>query len=140
MNSPEQIVQNFCEWPNSWCGVEKDIPYGEGIIEAMRPFIMDLINRGLKKSTIRNHMDNLWLLGGEIIRAVSTHDDYKTAPEEILRQSVDQEGGLCCRHVTSETDIRSYDATCKKLYKFLEARECKMANKTLHPTAGNAPV
>ncbi len=123
MNSPEQIVPGFCEWPDAWCGIEKDIPYGEGLIEAMRPFIVDLINQGLKKSTIRNHMDNLWLLGGEIIRSVSTHDDYKTSPEESLRRSVDQDGGLYCRHLTSEAGVRSYDATCKKLYKFLEARE-----------------
>jgi hypothetical protein len=123
MNSPEQIVPGFCEWPDAWRGIEKDIPYGEGLIEGMRPFIVDLINQGLKRSTIRNHMDNLWLLGGEIIRSVSTHNDYKTSPKESLRRSVDQDGGLYCRHLTTESDVRSYDATCKKLYKFLEARE-----------------
>lgn len=123
MKSPEQIVSDYCEWPDAWSGTEEDIPYGKGLIEAMRPFIVDLIDQGLKGGTIRNHMNNLWLLGGEIIRSVSTHDKYKTPPEEILRQSVDQNGGLYCRHLASEAEVRSYDATCRKLSNFLESKE-----------------
>jgi hypothetical protein len=123
MNSPEQIVPDYSEWPDAWCGTEEDIPYGKNIIEAMRPFIINLLDQGLKVSTVRNHMDNLWLLGGEIIRSVSSHEDYKTPPEESLRRSVDQNGGMYCRHLTSEAELRSYDATCRKLHKFLESQE-----------------
>ena len=104
----------------------------------MRPFIMNLIDQGLKVKTVRNHMNNLWLLGGEIIRSVSTNDDYKIPPDESLRRSVDQDGGPYCQHLATEEEVRSYDATCRKLSKFLESREYKKANKPAHPTAGNA--
>jgi hypothetical protein len=122
MNSPEQIVPDYSEWPEAWCGTDDDIPYGRALVEAMRPFIVDLVDQGLKVGTVRNHMNNLWLLGGEIIRSVSTYEDYKTPPGESLRWSVDQHGGMYCRHVTSDADLRSYNATCRKLHKFLESK------------------
>ena len=122
MKSPEQIEPSFPEWPVTWSGTEDDIPYGNGLIEAMRPFIIHLIDQGLKVKTVRNHMNNLWLLGGEIIRSVSTYNDYKIPPAESLRRSVDQDGGPYCHHFTTEEELRSYDATCRKLSKFLESK------------------
>ena len=119
MKTPEDICPDFPEWPERWHGMKEDIPYGQGILDALRPFVVHLISRGLKKKTIRNHMDNLWLLGGEIIRSVSMYDEYNIPPEENLRRSVDEEGGLYCRHLHSEYAERSYDATCRKLHKFL---------------------
>jgi hypothetical protein len=123
VKKPEDICSDFSEWPDSWCGVDEDVPYGQGLLDAMRPFITDLVNRGLTKKTIRNHMDNLWLLGGEIIRSVSLDDDYKTPPEVSIRRSVDEIGGVCCRHLNSESQAKSYDATCRKLHKFLGSTE-----------------
>jgi len=121
MQTPEDICADFPEWPDWWCGVKEDIRYGQGLIDAMRPFVVHLMSRGLKEKTIRNHMDNLWLLGGEIIRSVSTFDEYGIPPEENLRRSVDEEGGPYCRHLHSEAHQTSYDATCRKLHKFLKA-------------------
>jgi len=120
MTTPEDICPDFPEWPDRWHGLAKDIPYGQGILEAMRPFVEHLIAKGLKDKTIRRHMDNLWLLGGEIIRKVNTYDQYDVPPEEMLRRSVDSEGGPSCRHLDSESAMDSYDATCRKLHKFLE--------------------
>jgi hypothetical protein len=123
MNSPEQIVPEFPEWPVTWSGTEDDIPYGNGLIEEMRPFIINLIDQGLKVCAVRKHMNNLWLLGGEIIRSVNTHDDYKIPPAERLRRSVDQNGGLYCQHLATDEEVRSYDATSRKLSNFLESKE-----------------
>jgi hypothetical protein len=122
MKTPEDIDPDFPEWPESWHVVEEDIPYGKSLLAAMRPFVLHLIAKGLAKKTIRNHMSNLWLLGGEIIRDVGINEEYDIPPEEKLRQSVDEEGGPYCRHLDSENDMRSFDATCRKLYKFLNSR------------------
>ena len=119
METPEDICPDFPEWPDRWHGVGRDIPYGQGILDEMRPFVVHLISRGLKEKTIRKHMDNLWLLGGEIIRSVSTFDEYEVPPAENLRRNVDEEGGACCRHLHSEAAQLSYDGTCRKLHKFL---------------------
>ena len=91
--------------------MDRDLPYGQGLLEAMRPFVKDLIARGLKSKTIRNHMDYLWLLGGEIIRDVSTYDQYDIPPIRKIRESVGPDGGPYCRHLNSEREWRSYDST-----------------------------
>lgn len=119
MKTPEDICPDFPEWPERWQGVEEDVPYGQGVLDAMRPFVVHLICHGLKGKTIRTHMDNLWVLGGEVIRSVSVNDEYEIKPMEKLRQSVDEEGGLYCRHLHSEYSERSYDATARKLHGFL---------------------
>jgi hypothetical protein len=101
-------------------GTEKDKIYGQGLLEAMRPFIEHLIMNGLKNRTIRRHMDNLWVLGGEIIRSVSTNDEYGNLTAESLRNSVGPGGGPYCSGFQYEWEMSSYDTTCRKLHKFLE--------------------
>ena len=49
-------------------GVEKDLPPGEQLVACLRPFIEHMAPSSLSPKTIRRHVDNLWLLGGEIIR------------------------------------------------------------------------
>jgi hypothetical protein len=106
-----------------WKGTEKDIPYGQGILEAIRPFAESLISEGSSVRAIKKDLDNLWLLGGEIIRHVSMHHEYdKIPPAQILRKSVDMTGGPLCRHLDSESGIRSFDSTCRKLHCFLEGK------------------
>ena len=122
MKTPETICPDFPEWPDRWMGVEEDKPYGQGLLDEMRPFVEQLIASGLKDRTIRNHMDNLWLLGGEIIRDVSMDDEYDVPPGQILRESVGSDGGPYCRHLDTESEQKSFDATCRKLHKFFESR------------------
>src|ERR1022692_3341246 len=55
-------------WPHSWMGLEKDLPPGEELVVCFRLFIEHLAASSLSPKTIRRHVDNLWLLGGEIIR------------------------------------------------------------------------
>ena len=49
-------------------GIEKDLPPGEQLVAYFRPFIEHLASSSLSPKTIRRHVDNLWILGGEIIR------------------------------------------------------------------------
>jgi hypothetical protein len=41
-------------------------------VVCFRPFIEHLAASSLSPKTIRRHMDNLWLLGGDIIRDLSS--------------------------------------------------------------------
>jgi hypothetical protein len=116
----ERICPDFQGWPEGWKGEDKDVPFGEGLIETFRPFIQSLIDAGWTKNTIRNHIDNLWLLGGEIIREVNDDNEYRRfTPRQKLLDSIGPEGGPYCRHLDSEEESRSFDATCRKLYKYL---------------------
>ena len=59
------------EWPRSWMGFEKDLPPGERMVACFRPFLEHLVRLEPSHKTIRKHVDNLWILGGEIIRDLS---------------------------------------------------------------------
>ena len=52
----------------SWMGWEKDLPPGEKLVACFRPFIEHLASSSLSRKTIRRYIDNLWIVGGEIIR------------------------------------------------------------------------
>jgi hypothetical protein len=116
-------VATYCgdlkDWPRSWMGLEKDLPPGEQLLTCLRPFLEQLATTKLTSKTIRRHIDNLWLLGGEIIRDL--HEDpslRKVAMEKLLRRVVHEDGGPLLRHGT-EDEQRSFDSTCRKLYQFL---------------------
>jgi hypothetical protein len=116
-------VSTFCRdldnWPRSWMGLEKDLPPGEALVVCLRPFIEHLAQGTLSPRTIRQHVDNLWMLGGEIIRDL--HYDpsrRKWTADRLLRDAVHQDGGPLV-HNGSEEQQRSFDSTCRKLYRFL---------------------
>jgi hypothetical protein len=106
-------------WAHSWMGVEKDLPPGEALVVCFRPFIEHLASSGLSPKTIRRHVNNLWLLGGEIIRHLNFNPSLrKKTAERLLRHAVHEDGGPLI-HNGSEEDQRSFDATCRKLHRFL---------------------
>src|SRR6202521_4550788 len=81
-------------WPRSWMGLEKDLPPGEQLLACFRPFIEHLASSTLSPKTIRKHVDNLWMLGGEIIRDLNyTPSLRKVAAERLLRNVVHVDGG-----------------------------------------------
>jgi hypothetical protein len=120
---PALDISSYCgdleNWPRSWMGWEKDLPPGEKLVACFRPFIQYLASSGLSRKTIRRHVDNLWLLGGEIIRDLNqTPSLRKVAVECLLRDLIHEDGGPLI-HNGSEEDQRSFDSTCRKLHRFL---------------------
>ncbi len=106
-------------WARSWMGLEKDLPPGEALVACFRPFIEHLASSGLAPRTIRRHVGNLWLLGGEIIRDLNYDPSLrKKTAEQLLRHAVYDDGGPLI-HNGSEEDQRCLDATCRKLHRFL---------------------
>jgi hypothetical protein len=106
-------------WPRSWMGLDKDLPPGEQLLACLRPFIEHLALSTLSPKTIRRHVDNLWMLGGEIIRDLHYDPSLrKVAVERILRDAVYEDGGPLV-HNGSEEEQRSFDSTCRKLHRFL---------------------
>lgn len=86
------------------------------------PFLLDLLARGLSRKTRNLHRDNLWLLGGEIIRDINeTPKLRKRAAVELVREVVANDEGPLIHGGVSEQEQRSLDSTCKKLNRFLAA-------------------
>jgi len=117
----KQLCPDIDEWPNRWEGFPEDVVYGRGLVEEIRPFIEHLIGSGLNRKTIKRHIDNLWLLGGELIRDLNDDDSLRRKSAlDLIRDNVGEDGGPYCRHLDTEEEMRSFDATCRKFYKFLK--------------------
>jgi len=61
-------------------GREKDLPPGEKLVACFRPFLEHLVCSDLSPKTIQNHVDNMWLLGGEIIRDLNETPSLRKKP------------------------------------------------------------
>ena len=86
-----------------------------------RPFLEDVVASDLSPKTIQKHVDNVWALGGEIIRDLNENPSLRSKPiEQILADRIDEEGGPLVYAMESEEPLqRSLDSTCRKLYRFL---------------------
>lgn len=112
--------RDLADWPRSWMGFEKDLPPGEKIVNYFLPFLQDLVGLNLSRKTMRKHADNLWILGGEIIRDLNETPSLRKVPVEDLVFDVLQEGGPLLYHGDSEEEQRSFESTCRKFRRFLE--------------------
>jgi len=100
-------------------GEEKDLPPGRKLVEYFMPFLLHLAKSGLSKRTIQNHVDNMWLLGGEIIRDVNeNHSLRKVSAETLVRNVIHEDGGPLI-HNGWEDEQRTFDSTCRKFHRFL---------------------
>ena len=117
-----RLIDRMGEWPQSWSISPDDIPIGAGLRDIMLEFVRAMADSGLSYRTIRRHVDNLWLLGGELISDVNLDSDPPRAkPKELIVDAIEGEGGPLLRHA-SEAGQASFDSTCSKFFKYL-ARE-----------------
>ncbi len=102
-------------------GWEKDLPPGERLVARFRPFLEALVLSDLSPKTIQRHVDNLWALGGEIIRDLNDNPPLrKKSIEQLLEDRIDDEGGSLVYAMESEEPLQSsFDSTCRKLHRFL---------------------
>jgi hypothetical protein len=115
-----QACPDLHERPRIWHFEPADIPVGEQIVQLFTPFLLHLLNQGLAKSTVRRHRDNLWLLGGELVRQRYDNDALaRLHVKDALEQLIDGEGGPLIHPRISDSEQESLDATCRKLHRFL---------------------
>jgi hypothetical protein len=100
---------------------ERDLSSGQQIVEYFKPFLRHLVSLNLSRKTFRKHRDNLWLLGGKVIADLHYTPALRKQPiGEVVFAALDEEGGPLIAKGTSEAEQRSFDATCRKLYRFLK--------------------
>ena len=93
------------------------------MVECFRPFLRHPTTLDLSRPTLRRHRDNLWVLGGEIIRQLQMDSDLRKQPiEQVVGDLIDDEGGPLISHGEPEAEQRAFDATCRKFSRFLAAR------------------
>lgn len=107
-------------WPDSWMGVDEDLEYGKKLLPYMVKFLEDLLNQGKSRKTFVRYRDNVWVLGGTIIKQVSLYEEYDTDPLNKLMESVEADGVLPDHFDwMSEDDLRSFERMCRRFEKFL---------------------
>jgi hypothetical protein len=115
----DRYCRNLQDWPRSWMGFETDLPAGGKTVMSFLPFIEHLVSSDLSAKTIQKHVDNLWVLGGEIIRNLHETPSLRKVPVERLLSDLIQDGGPLLYHNDSEEQQRSFESTCRKFRRFL---------------------
>jgi hypothetical protein len=133
-------LQSYCpdlgQWPGSWAYEPRDIPYGLRIVECIKPFLREMLALSLSRKTLRQHRDNIWLLGGEVIRRVQMDSGLRIQPvEQVVLDLIGDDGGPLLSHGQPEAEQRSFDATCRKLFRFLTAPEIRRGHNARSSTA-----
>ena len=107
-------------WPSSWRFDDGDLIPGQQIMALFKPFLLHLLSQNLTRKTLNLHRDNLWLLGGEIIRDLNETPKLRKRPvKELVSAAVDGGEGPLLYGCTSEQEQHSFDSTCRKLLRFL---------------------
>lgn len=116
-----QYCPDLANWPRSWSVEPRDLAPGQRLVDCLKPFLLHLLATGLSRKALQTHRDNLWVLGGEMIR--DFHEDpplRKHSVEVWLDKVIDDEGGPIIYHAPSEEQQHSFDSTCRRLRRFLQ--------------------
>ena len=123
---PAMTLVQYCPdlqaWPERWMFDETDMATGQDIVEFFKPFLLTLLGGSLSIKTLHRHRDHLWLLGGELIR--KRYDDPKLkrmSADQAVTLLIEEDGGPLIWPRITETEQNSFDATCRKLYKYLNS-------------------
>lgn len=113
-------MPDLAEWARSWRYEDRDIVPGEQIVACFTPFLQHLLDLRLSRKTRNRHRDNLWWLGGEMIRAIQENSRLRKQPiRHLMTSMVDDRGGPLLTDNDWEEDQTAFDSTCRKLARFL---------------------
>jgi hypothetical protein len=124
------------QWPASWAYEARDIPHGLRIVACFKPFLREMLAMSLSRKTLRRHRDNIWVLGGEVISRLQMDSGLRRRPvEQVVLDLIGDDGGPLLSHDQSEAEQRSFDATCRKLFRCLTAPEISRSRNPRSSTA-----
>ena len=118
----QTLLDMMDRWPDVWARIDEDVPVGQGFVAEMRPFIQYLHEAGLSPKTVRRHLDNCWVIGGEIIRQFNLEPELrKMKPLQILLDAIAIGEAPLVKHADDREQLE-YDATARKLLRFLKSK------------------
>ena len=137
-------MQIYCpdldQWPRSWAYEAGDIPAGQQIVHCFQPFLRHLLSLHLSRKTLRQHRDNIWIFGGEVISRLQMDRGLRRRPIElVILDLVGGDGGPLLSHGQSEAEQLSFDATCRKLFRFLTDPAISRDRAHVSPAVTNRP-
>jgi len=116
-----QFCPDIEDWPTSWAGEEIDITPGRDVVEFLKQFLLYLLTTKLAPKTLRRYRDHMWMLGGEVIRSLNDDPSLRRKPvEKVILDLLEEEGGPLIWPQITEQQQDAFDASCRKLYCFLQ--------------------
>lgn len=120
----DKLCTDLANWPKLWAIEHSDVTIGQRIVESIQPFLIDLLQQKLANKTLARHRDHLQMLGGEIIRRRHNDPDLAKQPaRDLLFNLVEEDGGPLIWPSISESAQNAFDATCRKLHRFLNQQK-----------------
>jgi hypothetical protein len=120
INDFREWAPDFDKWPKTWMGVEEDLAFGVALMPWFAGFLQALYSKGLSRKTFVQYRDNLWILGGTIIKNVSFAQDYQEEPLKVLKESVADEGVLPDHFDDMTNDeLIAFQRMCRRFEKHL---------------------
>lgn len=117
-----EYCPDLAQWPQRWQFDEHDIAAGQCVVEFLKPFLLHLLGEGLATKTLHRHRDHLWMLGSELIQRGREDDKLKKMPVgKAIDGLIEEEGGPLIWPRITEAEQNSFDATCRKLYRYLNS-------------------
>ena len=117
-----EYCPDLAQWPQRWEIEQQDVTVGQHIVEFLTPFLLHLLAQDLALKTLHRHRDHLWMLGGELIRRRYEHNKLKKMTVgKAIAELIEEEGGPLIWPRITEAEQNSFDATCRKLHKFLNS-------------------
>lgn len=127
-----QACPDLDDWPRRWQYESADLAPGTAIVATFTPFLLDLLRRN-SKTTFNRDRSNLWLVGGELIRRRHDDLDLKRLPiDQLVQRLIEEDGGPLIWPRISESEQTAIDATCRKLYRFLNPSTAVERPKSTH--------
>lgn len=119
-----RALREYCPdievWPERWSYDESDLAPGLRIVEFLKPFLLHLLAKKFAASTLRRHRDHMWMLGGEVIRRRQEDANLRRLPVgKVIFALLEEDGGPLIWPRITEQEQDSFDASCRKLYRFL---------------------
>jgi hypothetical protein len=110
------------------------------MLQCFRPFLHYLLSLHLSRKTSRQHRDNIWILGGEVISRLQLDGSLRRRPtDQVVLDLVSDDGGPLLSHGQSEVEQRSFDVTCRKLFRFLTTSDISSDHTQSPPPTTNRP-
>jgi hypothetical protein len=120
----DKLCPDLVNWPELWKIEDNDVAIGQRIVDSIQPFLIDLQQHGLAHKTLARHRDHLQMLGGEIIRRRHDNPDLvKQLISDPLLHFIEDDGGPLIWPRITECAQNAFDATCRKLYRFLNQQK-----------------
>jgi hypothetical protein len=119
-------------WPYSWRFTSRDLRTGQRLLDLFKPFLFYLGVSGITARTFRRHVDNLWLLGGELIRYAQNDTRFMRSPEVVLLEFGERWMGPVLLHESPRTQAE-VDVTFRALIRFLRAARSSGAPRRKAP-------